>query len=134
VSVLERLFTALLAAGVLTSLPEDAGLLALGLVLMPPIAFPEEPRFTALSVAGVFEPPVPLVALPLESDPLDALPVEDPPPDICANEGDVISARQVTRRMDLSFIGNSSGLIVVMPSCSGGSAALSRQGSRNPQR
>lgn len=102
VSVLERLLTALFAAGLLTSFPEDVGVFVPGLVLMPPIVFPDEPRFRALSVAGVFDPPVPLVARPLESEPPDA-PVEEPP-DICANEGDVISAIQVTMPAAESFI------------------------------
>ena len=79
VSVMERLFTAFLAAGVVTSFPEDAGELVLGLVLMPPITFPEEPRLRALSVAGVFDPPVPLVVLPVESELPDAPLVEAPP-------------------------------------------------------
>ncbi len=93
-SVLDRLFTAALAAGVFTSFPEDAGVLVLGLVLIPPIVFPEEPRFKALSVAGVFEPPVPLVVLTLEGE--LAEPLEDPPPDVWASEGDAITARHAT--------------------------------------
>jgi hypothetical protein len=102
VSVLERLLTALLAAGLLTSLPEEVGAFVLGLVLMPPIVFPDDPRFSALSVAGVFDPPVPLVVRPLESEPPDA-PVEEPP-DVCANEGDASSTIQVTRPAAESFI------------------------------
>jgi hypothetical protein len=113
VSVLERLLTALFAAGLLTSFPDDAGVLVSGFVLMPPIVFPDEPRLIALSVAGVFEPPVPLVfpppvplmVLPLESDPPDEPPLEEPPPDICATEGDVINAKQETRQTAKNFIG-----------------------------
>jgi hypothetical protein len=97
VSVLERLLTALSAAGLLTSFPEDDGVLVSGLVLMPPIVLPDEPRLRALSVAGVFEPPMPFVVL-LEADPPE-LPPEDPPPDVCAKEGDVINARQATTQI-----------------------------------
>jgi hypothetical protein len=79
VSVLERLFTALLAAGVSTALPEDDGVLVPGLVCGAPIVFPEEPRLRALAVLGVFEPPVPFAVLPPEIEPADEPPVEDPP-------------------------------------------------------
>ena len=112
VSVVERLFTALLAAGVVTSFPEDAGELVLGLVLIPPIAFPEEPRLRALSVAGVFDPPVPLVVLPVESELPDAPLVEDPP-DICANAGEVINTMHVTKPMAETFISNPSHLLTI---------------------
>ena len=103
VSVLERLFTALLAAGVLTAFPEDVGVFVVGLVCVAPIVFPEEPRLRAFAVLGVFEPPVPLAVLAPESEPLDGPPVEEPP-DICANEGDEISAKQVARPTAENFM------------------------------
>ena len=113
VSVVERLFTALLAAGVLTSFPEDAGELVLGLVLIPPITFPEEPRLRALLVAGVFDPPpVPLVVLPVESELPDA-PLVEEPPDIWANADDVISAMHVTKPIAETFISNPSHLLTI---------------------
>jgi hypothetical protein len=103
VSVLERLFTALLAAGVLTAFPEDDGVLELGLVCGVPIVFPEDPRLRALAVLGVFEPPVPFAVLPPEIEPPDVAPVEEPP-DVCANEGEVMSAKQVTRPIAENFM------------------------------
>jgi hypothetical protein len=103
VSVLERLFTALLAAGVLTAFPEDNGVLELGLVCGAPIVFPEDPRLRALAVLGVLKPPVPFAVLPPEVEPPAVAPVEEPP-DVCANEGEVISAKQVTRPMAENFM------------------------------
>ncbi|MES2193781.1 MAG: hypothetical protein V4517_05160 [Pseudomonadota bacterium] len=103
VSVLERLLTALSAAGLLTSFPEDDGVLVSGLVLMPPIVLPDEPRLRALSVAGVFEPPVPFVVL-LEADPAE-LPPEDAPPDVCAKEGVVTSASEEMKPIARNFMG-----------------------------
>jgi hypothetical protein len=103
VFVLERLFTAPLAAGELTAFPEDNGELVPGFVCVAPIVFPEEPRLRALAVLGVFEPPMPFAVLPPESEPLEALPEEEPP-DVCANEEDETSAKQVKRPMTENFI------------------------------
>jgi hypothetical protein len=107
VSVVERLLTALFAAGVLTAFPDDKGVLeGLGLVCVAPIVFPEEPRFRALDVLGPVEPPVPLTELPLEREP--PAPVEAPL-DICAEVGDVSAKTQKIMPIADNFISFSLG-------------------------
>jgi hypothetical protein len=103
VSVLERLFTALFAAGVLTAFPDDRGVFELGLVGVAPLVFLDEPRLRALDVFGPVEPPVPLTVLPPEREPPAPAPVEDPL-DIWAKVGDVMSAKQQTTAIAENFM------------------------------
>jgi hypothetical protein len=97
VSVLLRLFTALLAAGVFTA--DDGDDPVLGPAWFAPKLFPVVPWFRASDVLEPGEPPVPLIVLPFESVFPAALPAplglaappapdpELPPaPCACANE------------------------------------------------
>ena len=104
VSVLERLFTALLAAGVSTAFPEDNGVLVLGVVGIAPIMFPEDPRLSAFAVLGVFEPPVPFTVLPLDVEAPDVPPPEEEPPDVCPKDAEVTHAKKMARVAVESFM------------------------------
>jgi hypothetical protein len=104
VSVLLRLFTALLAAGVFTAGDGDDPVP--GPVWFAPRLFPVVPWFRALDVFEPGEPPVPLIVLPFESvfpaEPLPAPELAAPPaappelpPELCARVKDVLPSSRL---------------------------------------
>jgi hypothetical protein len=104
VSVLLRLFTALLAAGVFTAGDGDDPVP--GPVWFAPRLFPVVPWFRALEVLEPGEPPVPLIVLPFESvfpaEPLPAPELAAPPaappelpPELCARVKDVLPSSRL---------------------------------------
>jgi hypothetical protein len=104
VSVLLRLFTALLAVGVFTAGDGDDAVP--GPVWFAPRLFPVVPWFRALDVLEPGEPPVPLIVLPFESvfpaEPLPAPELAAPPaappelpPELCARVKDVLPSSRL---------------------------------------
>ena len=104
VSVLLRLFTALLAAGVFTAGDGDDPVP--GPVWFAPRLFPVVPWFSAFDVLEPGEPPVPLIVLPFESvfpaEPLAAPELAAPPaappelpPELCARVKDVLPSSRL---------------------------------------
>ena len=71
---------ALLAAGVSTALPCEAGAPCALPVCGAPILLPEVPLFRAFAVLGPGDPPVPLIELPFESVEPDAPPAPEAAP------------------------------------------------------
>jgi hypothetical protein len=112
VSVLLRLLTALLAAGVFTAGDgDDAGP---GLVAFAPRLLPVVPWFSALDVLEPGAPPVPLSVLPLESvlpvTPPVPLVLAEPPPELplapcaCAKEQLQSNRLSITAKSFITYL------------------------------